>query len=350
MFEDGSVLVEPTNAELAAKLGLQTSASRAFYDLIVVGSGPAGLTAALYAAREGLSVLVVERSGVGGQAGVTERLDNFPGFPEGVTGNELADRLRRQAERFGVEILSATEVTEIGVDGSYRWVRTNTGEEYGAFAVLLALGSTYRRLGIPGEDDLIGAGVHFCATCDGAFYREREVIVIGGGNSAGEESLFLTRFASHVTIFTRDAAMSASRVVVTKLEEHADITILTGAEPTAFATDDAGKMRGLVVARDGASQKVAADGAFVFIGLSPNTAVVEELVAVDGGGFITDTAMESSVPGVLVAGDVRAGSTKQAASAAGEGAAAALMIRRYVEPLSSGLPPRGVRPTALVSV
>lgn len=215
--------------------------------------------------------------------------------------------------------------------------------------MLLALGSTYRRLGIPGEDDLIGAGVHFCATCDGAFYRDREGIVIGGGNSAGEESLFLTRFALHVTIITRDAAMSASRVVVTKLEEHADITILTGAEPTAFATDDAGKMRGLVVTRDGASQEVAADGAFVFIGLSLNTAVVEGLVAVDGGEFITDTAMQSSVPGVFVAGDVRAGSTKQAASAAGEGAAAALMIRRYVEPLSSGLPPRGVRPTALVS-
>lgn len=176
------------------------------------------------------------------------------------------------------------------------------------------------------------------------------MIVIGGGNSAGEDSLFLTRFASHVTIFTRDAAMSASRVVVTRLEEHADITILTGAEPTAFATDDAGKLRLLVVTRDGASQEVAADGAFVFIGLSPNTAVVEGLVAVDGGGFITDTAMESAVPGVFVAGDVRAGSTKRAASAAGEGAAAALMIRRYVEPLSSGLPPRGVRPTALVSV
>ena len=350
VFEDGSVLVEPTNAELAAKLGLQTSASRAFYDLVVVGSGPAGLTAALYAAREGLSVLVVERSGVGGQAGVTERLDNFPGFPDGVTGDELADRLRRQAERFGVEVLSATEVTAVGVDGAYRTITTSNGQEYAAFAVLLALGSTYRRLGIPGEDDLIGAGVHFCATCDGAFYRGRNVVVIGGGNSAGEESLFLTRFASHVTIVTRDAAMSASRIVVQKLEEHPDITVITGANPTGFAVDDAGRLRALVVDRDGVSQEVAADGAFVFIGLSPNTGLVDGVVDVDDAGFITDLAMQTSVPGLFVAGDVRAGSTKQAASAAGEGAAAALMIRRYVEPLSSGLPPRGMPKAAMVSI
>ena len=167
VFDDGSVLVEPSNAELAAKLGIISKASRPFYDLIVVGSGPAGLTAALYAAREGMSVLVVERGGVGGQAGVTERLDNFPGFPEGVTGDDLANRLRRQAERFGVEVLAAQEVTAVSVDGDQRCVATGDGRTYGAYAVLLALGSTYRRLGIDGEGDLIGAGVHFCATCDG---------------------------------------------------------------------------------------------------------------------------------------------------------------------------------------
>ncbi|HME91002.1 MAG TPA: FAD-dependent oxidoreductase, partial [Myxococcaceae bacterium] len=203
VFGDGSVLVEPSNAELAAKLGLQTRAKAQFYDLIIVGSGPAGLTAALYAAREGIETLVIERGGVGGQAGITERLDNFPGFPEGVSGSDFADRLRRQAERFGVEILSAQEVTGVSVDGNYRVVRTADGAEYRSYAVLLALGSTYRRLGIPGEEDFIGAGVHFCATCDGAFYRGKEVLVIGGGNSAGEESIFLTKFASHVTIATR---------------------------------------------------------------------------------------------------------------------------------------------------
>jgi thioredoxin reductase (NADPH) len=339
VFDDGSVLVEPSNAELAAQLGLQTTAKNAFYDLIVVGSGPAGLTAALYAAREGMSVLVVERSGVGGQAGVTELLDNFPGFPEGVTGAEFADRLKAQAERFGVEILSAQEVTAVAVDGEYRTVTTGDGATYAAFAVLLALGSTYKRLGIDGEDELIGAGVHFCATCDGAFYRGKDVVVIGGGNSAGEESIFLTRFADHVTVVARGDALSASKVVVAKLEQHEKISIITGATPTGFVTQG-GKLRALLVDRGGASERIPADGAFVFVGLSPNSALVADLVELDAARFVlADTGMATSVPGVFVAGDVRSGSTKQAASAAGEGAAAALAIRRYVEPLASGMRP-----------
>lgn len=340
VFDDGSVLVEPSNAELAAKLGLQTAAKNAFYDLVVVGSGPAGLTAALYAAREGMAVLVVERGGVGGQAGVTERLDNFPGFPEGVTGSELADRLRAQAERFGVEVLQAQEVTSIASDGAYRVVTTGDGREVTAFAVLLTMGSTYRRLGIPGEDELIGAGVHFCATCDGPFYRDRAVVVIGGGNSAGEESVFLAKFASSVTVVTRDASMSASKVVVQKLSEDPRISVLTGATPTGFVTDDAGKLVALEVQRDGGTEQVPADGAFVFIGLSPNNQLVADLVELDDAGFVVaDLGMQTSVPGVFVAGDVRSGSTKQAASASGEGASAALAIRRYVEPLASGMRP-----------
>ena len=339
VFPDGSVLVEPSNAELAAQLGIDSTPQRRFYDLVVVGSGPAGLTAALYAAREGLSVLVVERAGVGGQAGVTERLDNFPGFPEGISGDEFARRLRLQAERFGVEVLAAADVTALGVDGEYRTVTTASGDEVAAFAVLLATGSTYRRLGIDGEADLIGAGVHFCATCDGPFYRGRDVIVIGGGNSACEEAMFLTRFASHVTVVAR-GQLSASKVVVQKLQEQDAVTVLTGATPTGFVRSEAGKLSGLRVERDGGEETVAGEGAFVFIGLSPNSALVSGLVELDPMGFVLDTAMQTSVPGVFVAGDVRSGSTKQAASAAGEGAAAALAIRRYVEPLASGLPPR----------
>jgi thioredoxin reductase (NADPH) len=331
-FDDGSTLVEPSNAELADKLGLRTVARQRFYDVIVVGSGPAGLTAALYAAREGLDTLVVERGGVGGQAGVTERLDNFPGFPEGVTGGEFADRLRTQAERFGVEILSAQEVTGVGHDGRYKTVRTGDGEEYLAGAVLLALGSTYRRLGVPGEEDFIGAGVHFCATCDGAFYRGKDVLVVGGGNSAGEESIFLTRFASKVTITTRDDALSASKVVREKVEENPQIEVVTNCSPSEFKGD--ARLRSVVLtdSKTGEEREVTPDGVFVFIGLSPNTELVRDVVTLDDFGFIqTDIGLQTSLPGVFAAGDVRAGSTKQAASAAGEGAAVALSIRRYLE-------------------
>lgn len=339
VFGDGSTLVEPSNAELAAKLGLQTRAKSKFYDLIVVGSGPAGLTAALYAAREGIDTLVIERGGVGGQAGVTERLDNFPGFPEGISGDEFADRLRRQAENFGVEILTAQEVTEISEDANYRCVRTADGTEYGAWAVLLALGSTYRRLGIPGEDDFIGAGVHFCATCDGAFYRNKHVMVVGGGNSAGEESIFLTKFAKKVTIVTRDPALSCSKVIAEKVNKHPKITVITNSSPSEFK----GKTRLETVViknnKTGKTRQLKPAGVFVFIGLSPNTGIVKKLVKTDKWGFIeTEASLETSLHGVFTAGDCRAGSTKQAASAAGEGAAVALGIRKYLETHASGLP------------
>ena len=328
VFDDGSVLVEPSNAELAAKLGITSEASRPFYDLIVVGSGPAGLTAALYAAREGMSVLVVERGGVGGQAGVTERLDNFPGFPEGVTGDDLANRLRRQAERFGVEVLAAQEVTAVSVDGDQRCVMTGDGRTYGAYAVLLALGSTYRRLGIDGESDLIGAGVHFCATCDGPFYKGQEVAVIGGGNSAAEESVFLTRFASKVTLIVRGTELSASKVAIDKIAELPQVEVRYNSEVAELRGE--GRLSGIVV-RDrasGASEELHPAGLFVFIGLSPNSGWLPASIERDPYGFVmTKESLETSLPGIFAAGDVRKGSTKQAASAAGEGAAVALMIR-----------------------
>src|SRR5215212_767097 len=230
VFEDGSTLIEPSNAELAAKLGLQTRARLDYYDLIIVGSGPTGLTTALYAAREGLDVLVIEKSGLGGQAGVTERLDNFPGFPEGISGAEFADRLTQQARRFGVELLQAQEVTGLRAEAESRYVTTADGREYGARAVLIATGSSYKRLGVPGEDELIGAGVHFCATCDGPFYKGEHVAVIGGGNSAGEESLFLTRFADKVTILVRGETMTASKIVLDKLAENPKIEVRPNTE------------------------------------------------------------------------------------------------------------------------
>ncbi len=339
VFGDGSTLVEPSNAEMAAKLGIEATASRRFYDVIIVGSGPAGLTAALYTAREGIDTLVIEQAGVGGQVGITERLDNFPGFPEGVTGDEFAGRLRRQAERFGVEVLAAQQVTGISLDGSYRCVAAADGSVYGAYAVLLATGSTYLRLGIPGEEDFIGAGVHFCATCDGPFYQGEHVAVIGGGNSAGEEGLFLTKFASRVTIVTRDPSLTASKVVVAKIAEHDDMEVLTGTVPVAFKGNSHLSTVTVQDVDGGAKRDLTVAAAFVFIGLSPNTALVENLVELDPQGFVvTDAGLMTSAPGIFAAGDCRAGSTKQAASAAGEGAAAAIAIRRFVEPLAGGMP------------
>ncbi|MGI8477290.1 MAG: FAD-dependent oxidoreductase [Thermomicrobiales bacterium] len=337
VFDDGAALVEPSNAALAEKLGIVTKDAHPFHDLTIVGSGPAGLTAALYAAREGISTLVIERAGVGGQAGVTERLDNFPGFPEGVTGEEFADRLRRQAERFGVEILQAQEVVKVQSDGEYRCVRTADGSEYSSSAVLLTLGSTYRRLGVPGEDDLIGAGVHFCATCDGAFYRDKDVLVIGGGNSAGEEGIFLTKFAKRVTIATRDATLTASNVVVEKVGENPRIELLPNVSVAEFK--GTGKLETVVLKDNGSGElsEIHPAGVFVFIGLSPNTEVVKGFVDLDKQGFVvTDGTLGTSVPGVFAAGDCRAGSTKQAASAAGEGAAVALAIRRFMQTVATG--------------
>jgi thioredoxin reductase (NADPH) len=332
VFNDGSMLVEPSNAELAAKLGLQTRARLAYYDLICVGGGPASLTAALYAAREGLDALVIERSGLGGQAGVTERLDNFPGFPDGVGGAEFADRLTEQARRFGVELLQAQEVTGLRVEAESRYVQTADGREYGARSVLVATGSTYKRLGVPGEDDLIGAGVHFCATCDGPFYKGQHVAVIGGGNSAGEESLFLARFADQVTILVRGDKMTASKIVQEKIAETDKVHIRYNTEVVELLGQS--KLAGLRV-RDratGAIEEIQPAGVFVFIGLAPNTGWLSDEVKLDAYGFVeTSLTLETSVPGVFAAGDARKGSTKQAASAAGEGATAALMIREYLK-------------------
>ena len=332
VFDDGSWLSEPSNADLAQKLGLQTRAKMDYYDLICIGGGPASLTAALYAAREGLDVLVIEKSGLGGQAGVTERLDNFPGFPEGIGGAEFADRLAQQARRFGVELLQAQEVIGLRAEEESKYVTTADGHEYAARAVLIATGSTYRRLGVPGEDELIGAGVHFCATCDGPFYKGQPVAVIGGGNSAGEESLFLTRFADKVTILVRGAELTASQIVIDKLASSPKIEVRYNTEVTELQGE--GKLSGVTL-RDrssGAVEVIHPAAAFVFIGLSPNSGWLPPEIQRDPAGFIqTKLNLETSLPGVFAAGDVRLGSTKQAASAAGEGATAALMIREYLK-------------------
>lgn len=332
VFQDGSILVEPSNAELAAKLGISPKAKREFYDLIVIGGGPAGLSAALYAAREGIETLIIERSGVGGQAGTTERIDNYPGFAQGIGGAELADAMREHAERFDVEILQAQTVTSIEAQGDYKMISTESGDSYCSRSLLLTPGATYRRLNVPGEEDLIGAGIHFCATCDGPFYKGQELLVVGGGNSGVEEGLFLTKFATKVTILEVGERLRASQILQEKAASHSQIEVRLNTTVVEFKGD--GKLSSVVIKNtaSGETEEITPGAVFVFIGLLPNTAFVKGSVDLDQWGSIsTSPTMETSLEGVFAAGDARSGSTKQVASAVGEGATAALMIRQYLE-------------------
>lgn len=332
VFPDGSTLSEPSNAQLAEKLGMQTKAMLEYYDSIVIGGGPSGLTAALYMAREGLDVLVIEKAGLGGQVGITQTLDNFPGFHEGISGSEFADRLVMQARRFGVEIMQAQEVSSLQQNGDYWEVNTSDGQCFCTKAVLLASGARYRRLGILGEQELLGINVHFCATCDGAFYKGKKVLVVGGGNSGFEEGLFLTKFASQVDIVEFLPEVKASRILQEKVAEQPNMTVTVNHAVREFRGRNNLKA---VIVEDRATGEVREwkyDGVFVFIGLTPNSGLVKDLAEVDSYGFvITDKTLMTGKPGLFAVGDVRAGSTKQAASATGEGTTAALMIREYLK-------------------
>jgi thioredoxin reductase (NADPH) len=337
VFPDDTHLSEPTNEELANKLGLERMAMMHVYDLIIVGGGPAGLTTSIYAARENLSTLVIDSKGLGGQAGVTERLDNYPGFPEGVGGSELAERIVEQARRYGVETLQAVSVQTIKPEGDQIDVETSTGDHYHSHAVLLATGSTYRRTNAPGEDEMIGAGIHFCATCDGPFYKgSHELLVLGGGNSGLEEGLFLTEFTDKVTVVERSDRLVGNKLLQDKVQTHDKMDVLLNHEVLEFkAKDDGSGKMGAVILRDTASGEIVEEhpaGCFVFIGLDPNTDFLSGTVELDPRGLIvTDVGFMTNVPGVFAAGDVRAGSTKQLASAVGEGAGAAIAIRTYLE-------------------
>ncbi len=338
IFPDGAILVEPSNTELARQLGLNIEASQTYYDVIIVGSGPAGLTAGIYTSREGLSTLVIEKGGIGGQVGLTLQMDNFPGFDKGINGGELANRLRRQAERFGVEILQAQTVMELGEDGMYRLVRTASGQEYCAGAIILATGSTYRRLNVPGEAKLIGINIHFCATCDAPFYEGKDVFVIGGGNSGFQEALHICQFADHVTILEYAPEPNASLVLQQKIKDCPKISVKTNQAVREFLVGEDRKLAGVrVLDRATGKERIDhPDGVFVLIGMQPNSQPFAAQLETDDWGFIvTQDNLETSMRGVFAAGDVRAGSTKQAAVAAGEGATVALMVRQYVQRLAT---------------
>ncbi|HEY2672006.1 MAG TPA: FAD-dependent oxidoreductase [Rugosimonospora sp.] len=332
-FPDGSHLVDPGDDELAEKLGLAVTAERESYDLVIVGGGPAGLAAAIYAAREGIEALVVEKAGLGGQAGVTERIENYPGFPEGIDGGDLADRFIEQARRYGVELLQAVAASTIEADGGCLCVRLGGGQEVCAPTVLISTGSTYRRLGIPGEDELVGAGVHFCAVCDGPFYRGvEELMVIGGGNSGLEEALYLSQFAGRIRVVTR-GELTASALVREKIDKDPRFVVHTNTDIVSMA-GEGGRLTE-VLARDraaGRDVRFTPAAAFVFIGLDPNTGWLGDTLRLDRWGFVvTDDTFATSVPGVFCAGDVRAGATKQLGSAVGDGIAALIAIRSYLQ-------------------
>lgn len=305
-------------------------------EVIMIGAGPSALAAAVYTTREDIKTILLEKGVVGGLAAITDQVDNYPGFPEGVTGLDLADKLEKQAERFGADIRYG-EVESITSSDGHIIVKTVDDNTYKADAALIATGSDYKKIGVPGEEEFYGRGVHYCATCDGAFYRDKKLVVVGGGNSAVQEALFLTRFTTHIDLLVR-SKIRASDVLQKELEKAVNEGKIT--VHLATTTDEIIGKEGNVVkvigTRDAKKIEFLTDGVFIFVGLLPNTKFIENSkIKLDDTGFIvTDNNLMTSMPGVFASGDVRSGATMQIASAVGEGATAALKIREYLEELA----------------
>lgn len=300
--------------------------------LIMIGAGPSNLTAAIYTAREDIETLLLEKGVIGGLAAITDKVDNYPGFAEGIEGLKLSEQLQAQAERFGAKIEFAN-VTGLEDAGEYRLVKTDIGD-FKARAVLIATGSDYKKLGIPGEQEYYGRGVHYCATCDGAFYRDKRLAVVGGGNSAVQEALFLTRFTTHIDLLVR-SKIRASEILQHELDEMAKagkITIHLNTSTDEIMAEN-GQVTKVVGTKDGIKTDFMVDGAFIFVGLLPNTQFLTGSgIELDERSLIkTDNKLRTNLPGVFCSGDVRSGATMQIASAVGEGATAALNIREFLE-------------------
>lgn len=341
VYPDGTIQVEPSNSEMAAATGVDADEDAKLYDVIVIGGGPAGLTSAIYTAREGLNSLIVDAASLGGQVAITQVLDNFPGFPMGVSGAEFAERMEEQARRFGVDIVQGEPIVNIERHGQYLIVTGKSGREFTGRSAIIATGSKYQRLNVPGETELIGINVHFCATCDGAFYKDKDVVVIGGGNSGFEEGLFLAdKFAKSVTIVEYMPEPKASQILQDKVAAQENIRVVLNHAVQKFEIVD-GRLHSLVV-KDRATGEVEnwfTDGVFVFIGLTPNSHFLPDTIERDPWGFIiSDKSFQTSMEGVFAAGDVRENSTKQAVSAAGEGATAAMMVRHYLQSIGEANP------------
>lgn len=317
------------------KPAVMDATSHKIWDLVTIGAGPAALSAALYTTREDITTLLFEKGVIGGLAAITDWIDNYPGFPKGVAGLELSDNLRLQAERFGA-VIELGEVMSITDKGTHKLLATTSGD-IKARAVLIATGSDYKKLGIPGEAEYFARGVHYCATCDGAFYRGKKLVVVGGGNSAVQEAIFLTRYATHIDLLVRGDSMRASEVLQHELNDYKDkISVhFNTTTDEIVAKDNVVTHVVSTNSKTGKQKNIITDGVFIFIGLRPNTGFLKDTkIALDEIGLIkSDSKLETNMPGVFVAGDVRSGATMQIASATGEGATAALMIREFLHDL-----------------
>lgn len=302
-------------------------------DVVMIGAGPSALTAAIYTTREDIDTVLYEKATIGGMAAITDKVDNYPGFPDGIEGMKLAGELEKQAERFGAHI-DFGDVSAIRTEGKYKIV-TIDGQDVKAKAVLIATGSDYKKIGVPGEAESYGRGVHYCATCDGAFYRDRTLAVVGGGNSALQETIFLSRYASHIDLLVR-STIKASDVLQHELQKYVDdgkVTIHLETTTNEIVLAEDGRVTGMKLTEMGSATELTVDGVFVFVGLKPNTQFLEGSgIELDEVGLIkTNNHLETAVEGVYASGDVRSGATMQIASAVGEGAAAALSIREYLD-------------------
>lgn len=304
------------------------------HDVVMVGAGPSALCAAVYTTREDIDTVLVEKGAVGGLAAITDWVDNYPGFSKGISGFDLAQELEAQANRFGADIRYG-EVSKISEKDGVKSVEMSDGSQLKARAVLIATGSDYKKLDIPGEAEYYGRGVHYCATCDGAFYRDKKLAVVGGGNSAVQEALFLTRFTSHIDMLVR-SKIRASDVLQRELDKavkEGKITVHLETVPEEILASDGKNVDSIKAKTAGQPVEFLVDGVFVFIGLLPNTGFLKDTAVEldDIGMIVTDQNLMTSLPGVFASGDVRSGATAQIASAVGEGATAALRIREYLE-------------------
>ncbi|HEV8445317.1 MAG TPA: FAD-dependent oxidoreductase [Gemmatimonadaceae bacterium] len=354
LFPDGTTMVQPTPLEVAERLGMQTHAKSKQYDFIVIGGGPAGLAASVYAGSEGLRTILVERYATGGQAGTSSQIENYLGFPSGVSGADLARRATTQAKRFGVEVVTAQDVASIERRDPYRVVKLSDGSEVQAKAILISSGMEVRRLDVPGIEGLVGTGVFYgAALTEAATYRDRDVYVVGGANSAGQGAMFFSRYARRVTMLVRGESLtsSMSQYLIDRIADTKNVEVLTRSVITSVR--GTGKLESVTISdlAAGTSREVPADALFIFIGTSPRTDMVAGLVERDAQGFILTGRdlmvdghppqgwpltrdpflFETSVPGVFAAGDARRGSGKRVAAAVGEGSATVSMVHEYLE-------------------